>query len=83
MEELDEIIRLGEISVAALVKRSLYCDFSNTVSIHGAKRPIAVLVRCNDVTMAFEINGSRIAQNDLERRFPGQCAEFEKGSGDY
>ncbi len=76
--ELDDVIRVGAVAVAALVTRSVHCDFRRAVSIRCAKRPVAVLIRRDDVTTAFEIDGPRIDPDDLERRFPGQRAEFER-----
>jgi hypothetical protein len=76
--ELDEVIRAGAVTVAALVNCSVHCGFMLTVSIHGSKRPIAVLIRRDDVTMAFEIDGPQISLDDLEQRFPGRCSEFER-----
>ncbi len=78
MLELDEVIRVGAITVAALAKRSVHGNSLCAVSIHGAKRPVAILIRRADVTMAFEIDGPQIALDDLEQRFPGQRAEFER-----
>ena len=78
MVEFDEVFHVGPVTVAALVKRSLHCDFLRGALICGAKRPVAVLIRRDGVTRAFEINGPQIALNDLEQRFPGQRAEFER-----
>ena len=76
--ELGEVIRVGAVTVAALAERSVHCVSPHAVLVHGTKRPVAVLIRRNDVTMAFEIDGPRIALENLEQRFPGQCAEFER-----
>lgn len=78
MVELDEVIRVGAITVAALVKRSVLGDSVHAVWIHGAKRPVAVLIRCNNVTRAFEIGESEIDWDSFEQRFPGKRAEFER-----
>ena len=78
MVELDEVIRVGAVTVAALVKRSIHRGILHTASICGAKRPVAVLIRRDDVTLALEIDGPQITLDDLEQRFPGQRAEFER-----
>lgn len=79
MVELDEFICIGTVTVAALVKRLVHGDLLHAaVSIHGAKRPIAILIRRDDVTMAFEIDGLQIALDSFEQRFPGQRAKFER-----
>lgn len=65
--------------VAAVVKRWVHChNGSRTLSVHGAKRPVAVLIRHHEVTTAFEIDGTRIDLDEFEQRFPGQRASFER-----
>lgn len=76
--ELGEVIRVGAVTVAAVVRRSVRGHVSHAVSIHGVKVPVAVLIRGDEVTMAFEIDGPQIALNTFERRFPGQRANFER-----
>lgn len=78
MVDLDEVIRVGAVTVAALAKRSVHGDSLHAVSIYGAKHPVAVLIRRDDVTLAFEIDGPQIALDIFEQRFPGQRAEFER-----
>jgi len=78
MVELDEVIRVGAITVAALVKRAVHGNAFCVLSICGEKYPVAVLIRRADITMAFEIDGPRITLDELEQRFPGQRAEFER-----
>lgn len=78
MVELDDVICIGTITIAALVRRSVHGQFLHAVFIHGAKSPVAVLIRCDDVTIAFDIDGPQIALDDFEQRFPGQRAEFER-----
>lgn len=76
--ELAEIVRLGTVALAAVATSSVGSSFAGGVSLRGAKRPVAVLVRRDKTTMAFEIDGRPIASEELERRFPGQRAEFER-----
>lgn len=76
--ELDEVIRFGAITAAALAERSVHGNAFNAVAIHGEKNPVAVLIRHADVTMAFEIDGRQISLGEFERRFPGRRAEFER-----
>ena len=78
MFAMDQVVRAGATTVAAVVKRSVRRSPFRAVSIHGQKRPVAILIHHADVTMAFEIDGPRIALDDLERRFPGRRAEFER-----
>lgn len=76
--ELDNVVRAGAVTAAAIATRSVHCDFRSAVSAHGHKHPVAVLIRRDGVTLAFDIDGSPIAREVLERRFPGRCAEFER-----
>jgi hypothetical protein len=77
--ELDNLICIGDVMVAAVVKRWVHChNGSHILSIHGAKQPVAVLIHHHEVTMAFEIDGTRIDRDEFEQRFPGQCATFER-----
>lgn len=77
--ELDKVVRAGEVIVAAVVKRWVYCyDGFHALSIHGSKQPVAILVRHHEVTAAFEIDGLLIDLDDFEQRFPGQRASFER-----
>jgi hypothetical protein len=74
----DEIVRVGGVTAAALAERSVHGQGSNGVALHGTKRPVVILVRNDDLTMAFEISGRPIALDEFVRRFPGQLAEFER-----
>lgn len=75
---LDEVIRAGGHTVAAVTKSwSQSCESSRAFSVHGAKWPIAILTRRDEVTAAFEMDGHPIEPDDFERRFPGLRAAFE------
>lgn len=78
MVQLDDIIRAGAVSIAALSEQSVHHGTVPSTWILGTKRPVAVLIRRDDETLAFEANGSPIAFDDLEKRFPGGRAEFER-----
>jgi hypothetical protein len=80
--ELDDIVRIGAVTIAATAQRSVRGRGSHGVALHGTKRPVAILTRHDDMTRAFEINGRRIAWDEFERRFPGQRAEFERLASD-
>lgn len=65
--------------VAAVVKRWVHChNGPRTLSVNGAKRPVAVLIYHKDVITAFEIDGTRIDLDEFELHFPGQRASFER-----
>jgi hypothetical protein len=65
--------------VAAVVKRWVHSHYGfHTLSVHGAKQPIAILIRHHEMTTAFEVDGSRIDPDEFEQRFPGQRASFER-----
>ena len=78
MIDLDDAIRVGAVTVAALVNRSVRSGPSLPILFYGAKCPVAVLVHREGVTVAFEIDGAQIALDDLEQCFPGQRAAFER-----
>jgi hypothetical protein len=76
---LDRFIYVGGVAVAALVKSSVHCgEYWRSLSAYCTKRPIAVLIRHDEVTMAFDIDGGRIELDAFERRYPGQRATFER-----
>lgn len=76
--ELDDVVRIGTVTIVALAQRSVCSQGSHGVSFHATKRPVAILIRHDDVTIAFEINGRQIAFDEFEEHFPGQRAEFER-----
>jgi len=77
--ELDSFIHIGEVAIAALAQSSIHCsDGLQVFSAHCTKRPVAILIRQHEVTMAFEIDGVPIPLEDFEQRYPGQRATFER-----
>ncbi len=79
--ELDDVICVGGVAIAAVVKRWVHhFDGFHAPSICGAKRPVAVLIRRHEGTRAFEIDGLRIDLDEFEQRFPGQRASFERAA---
>jgi hypothetical protein len=80
--ELGKVVYVGEVAVAAVAIRSVHCsDCFHALSFHCTKRPVAILIRYGDVTMPFDIDGSRIDLHDFEQRYPGQRATFEQICG--
>lgn len=79
--ELDEVVRVGGVAIAALVERSVRRERWPPVSVFGAKRPAAILIRDGDGTRAFDPNGTPMALDELDRRFPGQRTNFERLAG--
>lgn len=77
--ELDGVIHIGEIAIATLALSSVHCSGRpRGLLAHCAKKPVAILIRHNDVTIAFEIDGSPIPMDAFEQRYPGQCSAFER-----
>jgi len=76
--ELDGVTRVGGVTVAALVTRAVRCVLPRAAAFYGAKRPITLLVHRDGATMAFDIDGPELAQDEFERRFPGRRDEFEQ-----
>jgi hypothetical protein len=77
---LDPVLRVGGVAVAALVECSVNCGRAPAIWFFGTKSPVAILVRRDGATSAFETDGTGIAPDDLERRFPGQRAAFERAA---
>ena len=74
---LDQSLRIGRLAIAAIVNSSKGCLSIGTASFHAAKHPVAILVHHDDAITAFDIDGSPIAKEDAEKRFPGLLAAFE------
>lgn len=79
--ELDDIVRIGDVAIAAVVERSVRRGLWPRMSIYGTKRPAVILIRDEGGTRAFDVDGTPMALNDFDRRFPGQRAEFERLAG--
>lgn len=79
---LDKILFTKGVAVAALVNCSVHrVDCSRSLAVYCAKRPVAVLIRREGVTAAFDLDGRRIELDALERLYPGQRAAFERLAG--
>ena len=76
--ELDDIVRIGEITVAALARREVSGAAGPAISAYGSKWPVAILVRRNGLTTAFETTGACIDLAEFDLRYPGRRAAFER-----
>ena len=76
--ELDDIVRVGEVTVAALARRDVSGATGPAISVYGSKCPIAILARRDGRTMAFDITGAHIDPGEFDRRYPGHRAAFER-----
>ncbi len=76
--ELDDVVRVGAVTIAALAQHMVCGRGSQSASFHGTKRPVAILIRRDNMTMAFEMNGRQIALDEFEQQFPGRRADFER-----
>ena len=76
--ELDDIVRIGEVTVAALAQREVQGAAGSAISVYGSKHPVAILVRRKQLTMAFEITGAPIELDEFDRRYPGHRIGFEQ-----
>ena len=79
---LDPIVRTGAATVAALAARSVNSGTFRGIALQGAKRPVAVLIRQGSHTVAFTVDGMPISMHDLDHRFPGHRAKFERAAPD-
>lgn len=75
---LDPVVTIGAARIAAIVERSIGSQRAGGVFAWGAKRPLAILIRHNGVTTAFDTDGEPIALADVDRRFAGLRARFER-----
>ena len=75
---LDETVRTGPFAISAIVEVSVICSGRRRLTAFGSKRPIAILIRRNGMTVALGVDGASIPTEDIERRFPGSTAEFER-----
>ena len=73
---LDGAIRIGETTIAAIAHRSAGCQDVCAVSCQAAKHPVAILVGQDDAVIAFNLDGSSIAREEIEKRFPGLLRAF-------
>lgn len=81
---LDQAIHVGKSTIVAMVNRSIMCQSMCTVSFQAAKRPVAILVKHDEVTLAFDLDGSPIAMEKVEELFSTALAAFERmTSGPY
>ena len=77
--ELDGIIHVGAVAIAALAQSFVRCfGRPHGLSAHCTKKPVAILIRRNDVTVAFEVDGAPIPLDAFEQRYPGQRTAFER-----
>lgn len=74
---LDPLVRVGDTILAVLSRVSVTGASGQAIWVHGTKRPVAILAYRDGATMAFDSDGTRIAPDDFERRFPGRLAEFQ------
>jgi hypothetical protein len=77
---LEPVLRIGAVALGVLVESSVRRAFLLGLSIYGSKRPVAVLIRRDGVTIRFGIDGARIAEDDFDRRFPGWISAFERAA---
>lgn len=75
---LDAVVRVDGVAFAAIVERSIQSGARGAVWFRGVKRPVAILINRDGETTAFEIDGAPITLEELEQRFPGRRAEFER-----
>lgn len=74
----DSILRIGDVSVAALSRRSLS---KSSGAVFGDKRPVAILIRRSQGPIAiYDPDGVAIPLDAFERRHPGRLAEFDRMS---
>jgi len=83
MKRLDPLVRTGSDAVAALVEvRREARRAGSGLGGYALKRPIAILVRRNGATAAFDPAGVVIELNAFDRQYPGCRTEFERWAED-
>ncbi|MGI9426042.1 MAG: hypothetical protein ACR2PA_22895 [Hyphomicrobiaceae bacterium] len=76
---LDDIVKVGELRVAAASRRSISeVNHFGVCSFYAAKRPIVILMRRAGNTTAFLSHGPAIMLDELDRTYPGLRGAFEQ-----
>jgi len=75
---LDKVIRVGACAVGAVSERKVQPWYAGgSVSFHGTKRPVAILIRRDGMTLAFDVEGNPISLDTFQRRYPGLLERFD------
>ena len=75
---LDSPIIVGEILVAAVCRNTIFENVSDRhIAVTGAKRPVALLVKSDDLLIALNPSGASMTLDDVERLCPGMISQFE------
>ena len=75
---LGEVLRHGDISITAIIETTIHSHLSNgAAGIHGQRIPVAILVRQDASTVAFDTNGRTIPVDELDQHYRSERREFE------
>jgi len=75
---LDSPVIVGETVVAAVSRNTISKNMSDRhISVTGAKRPVALLVKTDDLLIAFNPSGASMTLDDVERLCSGVISQFE------
>jgi len=75
---LDSPVIIGETVVAAVSQNSISKNMSDRhIAVTGAKLPVALLVKTDDLLIAFNPSGASMTLDDVERLCPGVISQFE------
>jgi hypothetical protein len=75
---LDSPVTVGETVVAAVTRNTISKNISDRhIAVTGAKHPVALLVKSDDLLIALNPSGASMTLDDVEKLCPGMVSRFE------
>ena len=75
---LDSPVLVGETVVAAVSRNTISKNMSDHhIAVTGAKYPVVLLVKTDDLLIALNPNGASMTLDEVERIYPGMISRFE------
>lgn len=75
---LDSPVIVGETVVVAVSRNTISKNMSDRhIAVTGAKHPVALLVKSDDLLIALNPSGASMTLDDVERLCPGMISQFE------
>ena len=76
---LDPPVRIGDVTVAAIVEQHVHALPAPVLGLHGGKRTVALLVRRGGTVLAYDAAaGAELSTTEVDRLYPGQRLAFEQ-----
>ncbi len=81
---LDSPVIFGKTVVAAVSRNTISENMSNShIAVTGAKYPVVLLVKSDDLVIALNPNGTSVTLNDVEILCPGMISQFETAAKSF